>query len=118
MTGAAIPQAEAPLPAAALSTISGRVDIAPELKDRLAPTDIVFIFARAATGPKMPLAILRKPASELPIDFKLDETMAMMPGMGWWWCERCADWLCETWAALPARAKGVRRGWFGGPVAD
>lgn len=79
--GAAIPQAEAPLPAAALSTVSGRVDIAPELKDKLAPTDIVFIFARAATGPKMPLAILRKPASELPIDFQLDETMAMMPGM-------------------------------------
>lgn len=79
--GVAIPQAEAPLPAAALSTVSGRVDVAPELKDKLAPTDIVFIFARAATGPKMPLAILRKPASELPIDFKLDETMAMMPGM-------------------------------------
>jgi len=80
-TGSAIPQAEAPLPAAALSTVSGRVDIAPELKEKLAPTDVVFIFARAATGPKMPLAILRKPASELPIDFKLDETMAMMPGM-------------------------------------
>lgn len=29
----------------------------------------------------MPLAILRKQVSELPVEFQLDETMAMMPAM-------------------------------------
>jgi cytochrome c-type biogenesis protein CcmH len=37
----------------------------------------VFIFARAASGPRMPLAILKRKASELPITFKLDDTTAM-----------------------------------------
>ena len=61
--------------------VSGVVKLAPALAGKVAPTDTVFIFARAAEGPRMPLAIVRKQARELPIIFKLDDSMAMAPDM-------------------------------------
>ena len=42
------------------ATIGGTVSLAPALAAKAAPTDTVFIFARAAEGPKMPLAILQE----------------------------------------------------------
>lgn len=82
--GQDVPAAE-PLPVAAAAagpaTVTGRVQLDPSLAAQASPDDIVFIFARAAQGPKMPLAILRKQVSELPVEFQLDETMAMMPAM-------------------------------------
>jgi len=51
------------------------------LKSKVAPDDTVFIFARAAPtspdSPRMPLAILKRKASELPITFILDDSTAM-----------------------------------------
>jgi cytochrome c-type biogenesis protein CcmH len=61
--------------------IRGSVRISPKLKDRLAPGDTVFIYARAAEGPAMPLAVLRRTARDLPLDYALDDSMAMAPGM-------------------------------------
>jgi cytochrome c-type biogenesis protein CcmH len=61
-------------------TISGRVTVSPSLAPKVAPTDTVFIFARAPTGPRMPLAVLRIPASELPKEFTLDDSMGMAGG--------------------------------------
>ncbi len=61
--------------------VSGVVMLAPALADKVAPTDTVFIFARAADGPRMPLAIMRKQARELPATFSLDDSMAMAPDM-------------------------------------
>ena len=67
-------------PAAATTAgVSGAVTLASELKAKAAPDDIVFIFARAAEGPRMPLAILRKKVSDLPITFTLDDSTAMTP---------------------------------------
>ena len=73
----------APVPSTAQGAkgVSGVVKLAPELADKVAPTDTVFIFARAAEGPRMPLAIVRKQARELPVTFKLDDSMAMAPDM-------------------------------------
>ena len=70
-------RAAAPAPGA----VSGTVQLAPALASRVAPGDTVFVFVRAAEGPRMPLAILRKQARELPAAFTLDDSMAMGAGM-------------------------------------
>jgi cytochrome c-type biogenesis protein CcmH len=63
------------------SSVSGEARLAPALASKVAPGDTVFIFARAADGPRMPLAILKRTAAELPIRFTLDDSMAMSPQM-------------------------------------
>lgn len=66
--------------AGGVATISGSVDIDPAARSQLAPTDTVFIFARAPEGgPRFPLAVLRKQVKDLPLQFTLDDTLAMMP---------------------------------------
>jgi cytochrome c-type biogenesis protein CcmH len=63
------------------AALRGTVRIAPQLRDRVAPDDTLFIFARAAEGPPLPLAVLRKRARDLPASFALDDSMAMTPQM-------------------------------------
>jgi cytochrome c-type biogenesis protein CcmH len=81
-TAPAPPQTSAPTPSAMAAVageagVSGTVSLAPALQNRVAPEDTVFVFARAADGPRMPLAVLRKKAKDLPLQFKLDDSMAM-----------------------------------------
>lgn len=64
---------------AAAAGVSGTVSIAPALLARVQPGDTLFIFARAAQGPRMPLAILRLPAGNWPASFQLDDSLAMSP---------------------------------------
>lgn len=68
-------------PAAGSARLTVQVDIAPALKAKLAPDDVLFVFARAASGPRMPLAIQRLPASALPTTITLDDSTSMMPSM-------------------------------------
>jgi len=51
------------------------------LAQQVQPGDTVFIFARAAEGPRMPLAILRHQVKDLPLNFTLDDGLAMSPAM-------------------------------------
>jgi cytochrome c-type biogenesis protein CcmH len=61
--------------------IDVQVSLAPELQKSVSPGDTVFIYAQALSGPKMPLAIVRKQVSDFPLTVSLDDTMAMMPNM-------------------------------------
>lgn len=60
--------------------ISGTVTVASELAARVAPTDTLFIFARAPGGPPMPVAAMRTRAGGWPVAFQLDDSSAMGQG--------------------------------------
>lgn len=61
------------------SAVSGRVELSTALRAQTTPGETVFIFARAVTGPRMPLAIQQARVADLPLDFHLDDTQAMAP---------------------------------------
>ncbi len=79
--GKPLPEPKIKPQAASAATVSGSVTLAPELESKAAPEDTLYIFAQAASGPKMPLAILKIQAKELPLRFSLDDTLAMAPMM-------------------------------------
>lgn len=66
-------------------TVSGQVELNDALASKVALSDTVFLFARAANwkdkGPKIPLAALRIPARDLPRQFELTDAMALTPGV-------------------------------------
>ena len=69
-----------PAPVAGAS-VEGTVALGPQMQGKAAATDTVFIFARAAEGPRMPLAIMRLQVKDLPAKFRLDDTQAMSPAL-------------------------------------
>lgn len=75
--GESLPEREAVTKA--MPQLKVRVDLAAALKDKVQPSDTVFIFARAAEGPPMPLAVKRLTVKDLPADVVLSDADAMMP---------------------------------------
>lgn len=69
----------APTAADQPAEIQGTVRLKPELAGRAAPSDTVFVFARAVQGPRMPLAIVRVQVKDLPLQFNLNDTQAVTP---------------------------------------
>ncbi len=59
--------------------IAGRIVLAPALQAQVSPDDTLFVFARPTLGSRMPVALLRKKVRDLPLDFRLDDSMAMVP---------------------------------------
>ena len=77
LPAAAAQAASAPAPSR--QSVSGVVSVAPEVAAKVSVSDTLFIFARAEGGGRMPLAVLRGTARQLPMSFALDDTMAMAP---------------------------------------
>lgn len=62
------------------AVISGQVSLAPDLKAKAKPSDVVYIFARAPPGgPPMPLAIIKAQVKDLPMQYTLDDSKSIMP---------------------------------------
>lgn len=81
--GAAAPPASGNSASTGASTatarLAGQARIADALRDQVRPTDTVFILARPMTGSRMPVAILKMQAADLPRAFVLDDSTAMSP---------------------------------------
>lgn len=63
------------------TSVSIQVSLATKLQSMVNPEDTVFIYAQALSGPKMPLAIIRKQVRELPLSVSLTDAEAMKPNM-------------------------------------
>ena len=68
-------------PAADTSSVQVRVQLSNGLKDQVQAGDTLYIYARAVSGPPMPLAAARYTVADLPLAITLDDSMAMMPEM-------------------------------------
>lgn len=60
-------------------TVSGRVELAPALQGTLARNAQVVVAAYAVDGPRIPLAVRRFDAAQLPVNFLLDDSAAVNP---------------------------------------
>lgn len=73
--------AAAPVAGGGATGVSGQVSLAPGAGGSTPrPDDVVYIFARNADGARMPLAMTRIRAGDLPTRFLLDDSMAANPG--------------------------------------
>lgn len=63
-----------------IQTINGKVEISPKLKDKIPANATIFLFAKPLEG-GMPVAAIRSDASKLPLQFELNDSMAMNPEM-------------------------------------
>jgi cytochrome c-type biogenesis protein CcmH len=72
--------AAAPVVAAANGTasVTGTVELDAALKGKASAKDTIMVIARAP-GMRMPLAVLRVPATQLPLKFTLDDSLSMSP---------------------------------------
>jgi hypothetical protein len=60
--------------------LRGRVSLSAAAEALVTSGDVVFIFAQESAEHRMPVAAVRKPASELPIEFALTDGNAMISG--------------------------------------
>lgn len=57
------------------------INLDPALAAQAKPDDLLFIYAKASSGPPMPLAARRMKVSDLPVQISLSDSDAMMPQM-------------------------------------
>lgn len=80
-TAATPPPAAAPAAPAGGTVLTVQLALAPALAGKIPPNATLFVFAKAAQGPPMPLAVQKLPGAKLPLAITLDDSMAMTPAM-------------------------------------
>ncbi len=63
------------------SSIVVNATLSDELRGKVSDSDTLFIYARAINGPKMPLALVKMTAGDLPATVTLDDSVSMIPNM-------------------------------------
>ena len=58
--------------------IRGQIDLSNDLKSKVSPGDTVLVIARQV-GERMPVAVLKTPATQFPMPFVLNDSLAMNP---------------------------------------
>ncbi|QWD81171.1 c-type cytochrome biogenesis protein CcmI [Polynucleobacter sp. MWH-S4W17] len=58
--------------------IGGKIELSADLKSKIKPGDIVMVIARKP-GERMPVAVLKVPATDFPMSFILNDSLAMNP---------------------------------------
>ena len=102
-------------PGAKVHALEVSVSLSPEVQQNVQPDDAVFVFARALSGPPMPLAVKRLKVSDLPVQISLSDVDAMMPEL------KISRFDQVQLVARVSRAGNATQGeWTGqtGPVAN
>ena len=102
-------------PSAKVHALEVSVSLSPEVQQKVQPDDAVFVFARALSGPPMPLAVKRLKVSDLPAQISLSDVDAMMPEL------KISRFDQVQLVARVSRAGNATQGeWTGqtGPVAN
>lgn len=79
VTATPAPATPATPAAGAVARITGLVTLSEKAGRMPQPGDTLFVYALPADGSRMPLAVIRRQARDLPLSFTLDDAMAMRP---------------------------------------
>jgi len=63
------------------TSLSVTVNVSDDVRNKFNANDVIFVYAKAKQGPRMPLAAQRMTLAELPATVLLDDNMAMVEGM-------------------------------------
>lgn len=102
---AEVAKSAAPAPAgAAGSGLQVEITLDPAIAAKVSPNDAVFVYAKTPSGPPMPLAVVKRSVSDLPMTITLDDSSAMIPN--------------HTLSGQSSVTVGARVSLGGGPVAQ
>jgi len=74
----AIVAAKSHLPHDSAISFHVNVSMAPELQTQVKPNDAIFVFVKSSQGSTMPLYVIKKAVSDLPLIIKLDDQQSMV----------------------------------------
>ncbi len=63
------------------TSLNVTIDVTNEVREKFQTNDVIFVYAKAKQGPRMPLAAQRMTLAELPAEVVLNDGMAMVEGM-------------------------------------